>query len=234
MSGKPTDKTELKCPEKSTKHRVPAAGTAHEKHRDGCRAGVLLWGLLGHSAPLPPLQGPRATHGWLRLSFANLGPLPCPTTAAFYSCFPVGATVQGLGRYVVREPGRKFSLPTAPPLLPPCHPPASRVAVCWGSWWKGRDGRRREGSFGLNSCCIFGCRWIPCLDAGRTGLPSRARWLQVSWVQVWWLCWCLLAVLVSPVLPRAAAVCRLPDVCWGMGQKPRRGRASSTTQRERG
>lgn len=166
---------------------------------------------MGHSAPLPPLQGPRATHGWLRLSFVNLGPLPCPTMAAFYSCFPVGATVQGLGRYVVREPGRKFSLPAAPPLLPPCHPPASRVAVCWGSWWKGRDGRRREGSFGLNSCCISLApagfpAWTP---VGQDGLARQsspgAGELGAG----------LVAVLVSPV-------------------QPCRGRASSTMQRERG
>lgn len=32
LAGKPTDKTEPNCPEKSSKPRVPAAGTAHEKH----------------------------------------------------------------------------------------------------------------------------------------------------------------------------------------------------------
>lgn len=78
--------------------------------------------------------------------------------------------------YVVRELGRKFSLPDAPPLLPPCHPPASRVTACWGSWWKGRDGRRREGSPCLNSCCISLApggfpAWTP---VGRDGLARQS------------------------------------------------------------
>lgn len=94
--------------------------------------------------------------------------------AAFFSCFPVRATVQGLGEvYVVRELGRKFSRPTTPPFLLSHHPQEIWVII----WWGGLVGGTGGGEKGVLALTLAVSLWhlvdsLPGLWWDGTGLPG--------------------------------------------------------------
>lgn len=115
---------ELNCFEKSSRTGMPSAGIALNQPWKSMLvlrwvqsrqvAGAMLWGRWAHCR-------------WL--IFANVGPLPCPPTAACYSCFPVRATVQGLQRHMRKGSCRESSPSPAHLPVPSHHPPESRVTI---------------------------------------------------------------------------------------------------------
>lgn len=147
--------------------------------------------------------------------------------------------------YVVRELGRKFSCPDAPPFLP-VPPPTGELGgnLVGGAGGGGGTGGGERGVFALTLAVSL---WhsvdsLPGLQWDVTGLPGGDLcWFQVSWVfshssfahQIWLDVRVMLGVPVSPVLPQPAAAHQLPAVLWGVGQQICEGKSFPTLGKRR-
>lgn len=203
---------------------------------------AVLWSLQGESSLLMRLGGPGVTPLAAGVDLCKL----CAFTLPDHGCFLFLLYCQGHSsrsgeQYVVRELGRKFCRPPAPPFQSSHH--LHHLHVSWVIvWWRelveGRDGRRREGSLCLNSCCLSlalsgNSPWSPVgrdrlawgrptLDSGELGVwsLSRSGWKCVS-------CWMCVSHWECPWPSCRQLLCANCLLCCGeWACKPAREKAS--------
>lgn len=107
-------------------------------------AWVMSQGLQGASSLLLRSRGPGVAPLTAVVDLCKLWAFTLPDHSPFLFLFSCQGPSSRSGEvYVVRELGRKFSRPNAPPFLPSHHPHMSWVIIWWGKLVEG-EGQEEE------------------------------------------------------------------------------------------